>query len=240
MLQRTTPNGLAAATLLAAVALAPWSAKAQDSTSEPFSLPELGYDYDALEPVIDAQTMELHHDRHHRTFVDNLNTAAESDAALGETDLEDILANVSERPAAIRNNAGGHWNHTFFWTIMAPDGERGEPSSELAEAIDTVFGSMDEFKTAFQTAGTGRFGSGWAWLIVDENDRLAITSTPNQDNPLMDVAETQGTPVLGNDVWEHAYYLSYNNRRGEYLSAWWDVVDWDQVSENYADALAAQ
>ena len=235
-LQALTTSTPFAATLMAGALLA-FPAGAQES--EPFSLPELPYAYDALEPVIDAQTMELHHDKHHRSFVDNLNAAAEDDPTLGETDLEDILANVSERPNAIRNNAGGHWNHTFFWELMAPEGERGEPSEELSQAIEASFGSMDEFKEDFQAAGASRFGSGWAWLIVNEAGELEITSTPNQDNPLMDVAETQGTPVLGNDVWEHAYYLTYNNRRAEYLSSWWDVVNWEQVSENYADAVAA-
>ncbi len=232
-LKTSTP--FAAALMAGALLAAP--AGAQEA--EPFSLPELPYAYDALEPTIDAETMELHHDKHHRTFVDNLNAAAEEDPTLGETELEDILANASERPAGIRNSAGGHWNHTFFWELMAPEGERGEPSAELAEAIDASFGSLDEFKEDFQAAGAARFGSGWAWLIVNEAGELEITSTPNQDNPLMDVAETQGTPVLGNDVWEHAYYLTYNNRRAEYLSSWWDVVNWGQVSENYADAVAA-
>ena len=235
-LQALTTSTPFAATLMAG-ALFAFPAGAQEN--EPFSLPELPYAYDALEPVIDAQTMELHHDKHHRSFVDNLNAAAEDDPTLGETDLEDILANVSERPNAIRNNAGGHWNHTFFWELMAPEGERGEPSDELVQAIEASFGSMDEFKEDFQAVGASRFGSGWVWLIVNEAGELEITSTPNQNNPLMDVAQTQGTPVLGNDVWEHAYYLTYNNRRAEYLSSWWDVVNWEQVSENYADAVAA-
>lgn len=215
------------------------AAFAQDN-SEPFSLPELPYAYDALEPAIDAETMELHHSRHHQSFVTTLNEEAAADPELGELSLEEIVATAGERSTRLRNNAGGHWNHTFFWEIMAPEGEGGEPSGELAEAIDTVFGSLDEFKEAFEEAGVGRFGSGWVWLIVDENDQLAITSTPNQDNPLMDVADEPGTPVLGNDVWEHAYYITYRNRRPEYLSAWWDVVNWEQASENYAAALGGQ
>lgn len=206
--------------------------------SEPFSLPALPYAYDALAPVIDAKTMELHHSKHHQAFVTALNAAAKSDPALANVSVEDLVATAGQRSPAIRNNAGGHWNHTFFWQIMAPEADRGEPSPELTAAINEVYGSMDEFKKAFQAAGTGRFGSGWAWLIVDGDKKLAITSTPNQDNPLMDVAETRGTPVLGNDVWEHAYYLTYNNRRADYLSAWWDVVNWTKVSENYANALA--
>ncbi|WP_416355367.1 superoxide dismutase [Aureimonas phyllosphaerae] len=205
--------------------------------SEPFKLPELGYSYDALAPIIDAKTMELHHSKHHQAFVTALNNAAKTDPSIANVPVEELLASVSGRPAAIRNNAGGHWNHTFFWQIMAPEGQRGEPSAELISAINESFGSMDEFKKAFQTAGTSRFGSGWAWLIVGDDKKLAVVSTPNQDNPLMDVAETRGMPVLGNDVWEHAYYLTYNNRRADYLSAWWDAVNWTKVSENYAKAM---
>ncbi|RIY03453.1 superoxide dismutase [Aureimonas flava] len=238
---------LAALTLTAGALALPQVAAAQQTSpasgqqatqSQPFSLPELPYAYDALAPIIDAQTMELHHSKHHQAFVTALNNAAEADPQLAGLSLEEIVASAGERPAGVRNSAGGHWNHTFFWQIMAPEGERGEPSAELTAAIDEAFGSMDEFKQAFQTAGTGRFGSGWAWLIVGDDDKLAITSTPNQDNPLMDVAETKGTPVLGNDVWEHAYYLTYNNRRADYLSAWWDAVNWTKVSENYAEAAA--
>ncbi|WP_279481418.1 superoxide dismutase [Aureimonas sp. SK2] len=247
-MRRLTTSGSIAVLALTIGALAPtFPATAQQSApaaseaaaqTEPFSLPELGYGYDALAPAIDAKTMELHHSKHHQAFVTTLNNAAKDDPQLAGQSVEELVATAGQRPAAIRNNAGGHWNHTFFWQIMAPEGQRGEPSPELAAAIDETFGSMDEFKKAFQTAGTGRFGSGWAWLIVDSDKKLAITSTPNQDNPLMDVAETRGTPVLGNDVWEHAYYLTYNNRRADYLSAWWDVVNWTKVSENYAQALA--
>ncbi|WP_294644007.1 superoxide dismutase [uncultured Aureimonas sp.] len=234
---------------LTAVALVPFQpAQAQQATpaptadaaqAEPFKLPELGYSYDALAPIIDAKTMELHHSKHHQAFITALNNAAKTDPSIANVPLEELVANAGQRPAAIRNNAGGHWNHTFFWQIMAPEGQRGEPSAELTAAINESFGSMDEFKKAFQTTGTSRFGSGWAWLIVDADKRLAVTSTPNQDNPLMDVAEKRGTPVLGNDVWEHAYYLSYNNRRADYLSAWWDAVNWNKVSEHYAKAIAS-
>ncbi|NMG38490.1 superoxide dismutase [Chelativorans sp. ZYF759] len=226
-----------------ALVLASSAAFAQEdfgSATAPFSLPELPYATDALEPAIDAETMELHHGMHHQSYVDTLNEAVEADPALADMTLDELVAAAGGLSDEVRNNAGGHWNHSFFWPLMAPEGEGGEPSKEFAGAIDAVFGSMDEFKSAFEEAGTGQFGSGWAWLIVDGNGELAITSTPDQDNPLMDVAEIQGTPILGNDVWEHAYYLTYNNRRAEYLSAWWDVVDWEQVSANYAEAVAAQ
>jgi Fe-Mn family superoxide dismutase len=227
----------------AALLLAAPTAFAQEdfrAATAPFSLPELPYATDALEPVIDAETMELHHGRHHQSYVDTLNEAVEADAALAGLTLDELVASAGSLSTEVRNNAGGHWNHSFFWRLMAPEGERGEPSEELASAIDAVFGSMEEFQTAFEEAGVGQFGSGWAWLIVDANGQLAITTTPDQDNPLMDVAEIRGEPILGNDVWEHAYYLTYNNRRADYLSAWWDVVDWEQVSQNYADALPGQ
>lgn len=225
---------IAIATLLASL---PMSALAQDQEGA-FTLPDLPYATDALEPVIDAETMELHHGRHHQSFVDTLNNAAAAgDIPEGDV-LEDLVARAGSQTTQIRNNAGGHWNHSFFWESMAPSDQTGEMSPELAEAIQTVFGSEEDFRTAFQEAGAGRFGSGWVWLIVDDQDQLQITSTPNQDNPLMDVAEQQGTPILGNDVWEHAYYLTYNNRRADYLESWWDVVNWDVVSERYQAALA--
>lgn len=225
---------IAIATLLASL---PISALAQDAEGA-FTLPDLPYATDALEPVIDAETMELHHGRHHQSYVDNLNNAIEVGDAPEGTALEDLVAQAGTFTTAIRNNAGGHWNHTFFWESMAPTDETEEMSPELTEAIDTVFGSQEAFRTAFQEAGTGQFGSGWVWLIVNEQNQLQITATPNQDNPLMDVAEQPGTPLLGNDVWEHAYYLNYNNRRADYLESWWDVVDWDVVSERYQAALA--
>ncbi|WP_062228294.1 superoxide dismutase [Aureimonas frigidaquae] len=216
------------------------SAMAQNQAAEaagPFTLAELPYAFDALEPVIDAQTMELHHDKHHQAYVDNLNAAVEADSALADVTLEEFVASAGTYPPAVRNNAGGHWNHTFFWeTMIAPD-ESGEPSAELAAAIESVYGSMDDFQAAFNKAGAAQFGSGWVWLIVNDENELEITSTPNQDNPLMDVAETRGTPLLGNDVWEHAYYLKHNNRRAEYLDAWWGVVNWNAVSERYDAAL---
>lgn len=226
----------------AALLMASSTAIAQEfgASTSPFSLPDLPYTTDALEPAIDTETMELHHGQHHQSYVDSLNEAVEADNALVGMSLEELVASAGSLSSEVRNNAGGHWNHSFFWRLMASEDERGEPSEDFAGAIDAVFGSMDEFKTAFEEVGADQFGSGWVWLIVDTSGELAITSTPNQDNPLMDVAEVQGTPILGNDVWEHAYYLTYNNRRPEYLSTWWDVVDWDQVSQNYNDALAGQ
>lgn len=204
-------------------------------TVAPFALPALPYPAGALEPAIDAQTMSTHHRKHHQAYVDALNKAVAADAALSTMTLDEIVARAGTLPAAVRNNAGGHWNHSFFWKTMAPPGQGGRPSPALAAAIDASFGSLDRLKTAFRDAGIKRFGSGWAWLIVGPDGRLAITSTPNQDNPLMDVAETKGTPILGNDVWEHAYYLTYQNRRGDYLDTWWQVVNWSEVSRRYAE-----
>jgi len=203
-----------------------------------FTLPALPYAADALMPAIDAQTMTTHHGKHHQAYVDALNKAVAADAALSGKTLEQLVAAAGTMPAAVRNNAGGHWNHSFFWKTMAPAAQSGQPSAALAAAINAKFGSMDSFKTAFKTAGTGRFGSGWVWLIVGSDGQLAITSTPNQDNPLMDVAEVKGTPILGNDVWEHAYYLKYQNKRADYLDGWWQVVNWKTVSDRYAAATA--
>ncbi len=199
-----------------------------------FTLPDLPYPYQALEPHIDARTMEIHHTKHHAAYVNNLNAAIQGTEHENKS-LEEILAQVSKLPVAVRNNGGGHWNHTFFWNIMSPNGG-GKPTGELAAAIDRTFGSFDEFKKQFAAAAVGRFGSGWAWLCVSNNGDLFITSTPNQDNPLMDVAEKPGKPILGVDVWEHAYYLHYQNRRPDYVEAWWNVVNWDAVAKHYADA----
>ena len=218
---------------LACLAVLAAPAAAQDRAA-PFTLAPLPYSATALEPVIDAETMTLHHDKHHQAYVDALNKALAADPALAGRSLEQLLAQAGSEPAAVRNNAGGHWNHGFFWKTMAPPGSGGQPSPELARAIDAAFGSMDKMKAAFKAAGTGRFGSGWVWLIVGPDGKLAITSTPNQDNPLMDVADQRGTPLLGNDMWEHAYYLKHRNRRAEYLDAWWQVVDWQAVSARYA------
>ncbi|MBB6193768.1 Fe-Mn family superoxide dismutase [Sphingobium wenxiniae] len=203
----------------------------------PFSLPPLPYAAAALEPVIDAQTMTLHHDRHHQAYVDALNKAVAADPALKGQSLDALVAKAGTLPVAVRNNAGGHWNHSFFWKTMAPPAQAGQPSPALAAAIDRQFGSLAAFKAAFKEAGTKRFGSGWVWLVAKADGTLAITSTPNQDNPLMDVAEVKGTPILGNDVWEHAYYLKYQNRRADYLDGWWQVVDWKTVSDRYAVTL---
>lgn len=198
------------------------------------SLPQLNYAYEALEPHIDAQTMQIHHTKHHQAYVDNLNKAlAGSD---GENkSLEELMANISAYPAAVRNNGGGHYNHTLFWSILGPNAGSA-PTGDLAKAIDEAFGSFDALKEKMNNAGATRFGSGWAWLIVN-NGKLEVTSTPNQDNPLMDVAEVKGTPILGIDVWEHAYYLKYQNRRPEYLGAVWNVINWNEVEKRYKAAL---
>ena len=199
-----------------------------------FELPKLPYAYNALEPHIDARTMEIHHSKHHQAYVTNLNGAiAGSDAE--KLSIEDICKNISKYPMPVRNNGGGHYNHSLFWTVMKQNGG-GNPTGAIAAAIDSAFGSFDEFKTKFNTAGATRFGSGWAWLIVGADKKLAVTSTPNQDNPLMDIAEVKGTPVLGCDVWEHAYYLNYQNRRPDYMSAWWNVINWDEVNRRFAEA----
>ena len=196
-----------------------------------FTLPALPYASNALEPHIDARTMEIHHGKHHNAYVTNLNNAiAGSDAE--KLTIEEICQTISKYPVAVRNNGGGHYNHSLFWTIMGPGGE-GAPTGKLADAINAAFTSFDEFKTKFNAAAVGRFGSGWAWLIKDASGKLAITSTPNQDNPLMDVVEVKGTPILGLDVWEHAYYLNYQNRRPDYCSAWWNVVNWNEVSKRF-------
>ena len=196
-----------------------------------FELPPLPYDYDALEPVISKETMHFHHDKHHAAYTNKLNEFVEGDAKLQGKSIEDILGMISSLPAGVRNNGGGYWNHDFFWKTMKKGG--GQPSGKLAEAIDRDFGGLDKLKEEFNTKGAGQFGSGWAWLIADESGRLKVTSTPNQDNPLMDDAKDKGTPLLGNDVWEHAYYLTYMNDRPGYLKAWWDVVDWDTVGQRY-------
>lgn len=211
-------------------------AQAVGATQAPFTLAPLPYAFDALAPVIDAKTMELHHDRHHQAYVDNLNKAVAAAPELKGRSLEQLVASAGSAPAAVRNNGGGHWNHSFFWETMTAPGKGGAPTGGLAAAIDSAFGSLEAFKTAFNEAGGARFGSGWVWLIRARDGKLAVTSTPNQDNPLMDVAEVKGTPLLGNDVWEHAYYLSYQNRRADYLKAWWGVVDWRRVSQRFAEA----
>ncbi|SDD57888.1 superoxide dismutase [Niabella drilacis] len=198
-----------------------------------FTLPALPYAPDALEPHIDKQTMEIHHGKHHQAYVDNLNKAIDG-TENADKSLEELVKNAGAISAAVRNNGGGHWNHSFFWEILSADG--GTPSGKLADAINETFGSLDGLKEKMNTAGATRFGSGWAWLIVKDG-KLEVTSTPNQDNPLMDVAEVKGTPILGVDVWEHAYYLKYQNKRPDYLKAFWNVVNWTKVEEHYNNAL---
>ncbi|MEO6883316.1 MAG: superoxide dismutase [Bacteroidia bacterium] len=198
-----------------------------------FELPKLPYDYKALEPYIDARTMEVHYTKHHNGYVTNLNNAiAGTDAE--KLSLEEICKNISKYPVAVRNNAGGHFNHSLFWTILSPK-KNGEPTGALAVAINAAFGSFNDFKTQFAAAAATRFGSGWAWLCVCDG-KLCICSTPNQDNPLMDVVEKKGTPILGLDVWEHAYYLNYQNRRPDYITAFWNIVNWEEVSVRFNHA----
>jgi Fe-Mn family superoxide dismutase len=227
-------SSLAALVLLLAGACPAWAA---------FSLPPLPYSAEALEPVIDATTMALHHDRHHAAYVANLNAQIAADPALAELSLDALQGQIGRVPAAVRdavrNNGGGHWNHSQFWAVMAPPGQGGEPSAELLAAIETSFGSLEAMQTQFNQAAAGRFGSGWAWLIRKPNGSLAITSTANQDNPLMDLRGIErGAPLLGLDVWEHAYYLHYQNRRPEYIAAWWSLVNWQEVNRRFAATLA--
>lgn len=198
-----------------------------------FTLPALPYSHEALEPHIDTQTMQIHHGKHHQAYVDNLNKAIAGTENESKT-IEELIANAGAHSPAVRNNGGGHWNHSFFWDSLAPNAG-GQPSGTLNDAITAAFGSFHAFKEKFANAGMTRFGSGWAWLIV-KNGALEISSTPNQDNPLMDVAEVKGTPILGVDVWEHAYYLKYQNRRADYLAAFWNVVNWTKVAERFSAA----
>ena len=196
-----------------------------------FEVPSLPYDYNALEPYIDTQTMQLHHDKHHAAYVNNLNNAV-NNTDFASKNVDDIMRHINDVPqnirTAVQNNGGGHSNHSMFWAIMKPNGG-GEPTGALASAIQQTFGSFDQFKAAFNDAGAKRFGSGWAWLVLDQNGKLAVISTANQDSPLMNGQY----PVMGNDVWEHAYYLKYQNRRPEYLAAWWNVINWDEVARRY-------
>jgi Fe-Mn family superoxide dismutase len=197
----------------------------------PFTLASLPYAHDALEPHIDTVTMQIHHGKHHQAYVDNLNKAVAGTPNEGKS-LEELVASAGAISPAVRNNGGGHWNHTFFWESLSPKGG-GSPAGALGQAIEAAFGSFDAFREKFNNAGMTRFGSGWAWLIVKDG-KLEVTSTPNQDNPLMDVAEVKGRPILGVDVWEHAYYLKYQNRRAEYLGAFWNVIDWNKIAERFA------
>jgi Fe-Mn family superoxide dismutase len=197
-----------------------------------FTLPPLTYAFNALEPHIDAKTMEIHHDKHHQAYVTNLNAAVAGTEA-EHLSIEEICAHISKYAPAVRNNGGGHYNHSLFWTLLKPNGG-AVPSGALAEAIYAAFGTFDEFKTKFNAAGTTRFGSGWAWLVKNAAGKLEVCSTPNQDNPLMDIAEVKGTPILALDVWEHAYYLHYQNRRPDYVAAFWNVVNWEEVAKRFA------
>jgi len=200
-----------------------------------FEVPPLPYDYNALEPYIDTQTMQLHHDKHHAAYVNNLNAALQNAPQLASLAIDDLIRRISDVPesirTAVRNNGGGHLNHSMFWQIMTPNGG-GAPSGELGNAINSTFGSFDQFKAAFNDAGVKRFGSGWAWLILDASGKLQIISTANQDSPLID----GNYPIMGNDVWEHAYYLKYQNRRPDYLNAWWNVVNWNEIEKRYQQA----
>ena len=200
-----------------------------------YEVPPLPYDYSALEPYIDTQTMQLHHDKHHAAYVNNLNAAIQSHAQFASLPVEQLIQRLNELPenirTAVRNNGGGHANHSMFWRIMTPNGG-GQPGGDLANAINSTFGSFDQFKAAFNDAGVKRFGSGWAWLILDQNGNLQVISTANQDSPLME----GNFPIMGNDVWEHAYYLKYQNRRPEYLNAWWNVVNWNEIEKRFQQA----
>lgn len=198
-----------------------------------FTLPQLPYAPEALEPYIDAQTMQIHHGKHHQAYVDNLNKAIAGTENENKS-IEELVAYAGSISPAVRNNGGGHWNHSFFWPMLAPNAGEG-PAGALAEAINSAFGSLDALKEQVNAAGAARFGSGWAWLI-SRDGKLEVTSTPNQDNPLMDVAEVKGKPILGIDVWEHAYYLKYQNRRPEYLGAVWNIINWKKVAENFDTA----
>jgi Fe-Mn family superoxide dismutase len=206
-----------------------------------FQLPPLPYAVDALEPAIDARTMTIHHDRHHAGYVKALNAAVAADPALAELPLEQLLGRGARLPEVVRNNAGGHWNHIQFWTAMAPVGQGGEPSEALTAAIEASFGSLAALRQQFSAAAASRFGSGWAWLILKPNGQLAITSSANQDNPLMGLRGSErGTPLLGLDVWEHAYYLNYQNRRPDYIEAWWSLLNWDELNRRYAAATTGE
>jgi len=226
--------------MVAGIAGALLSAAGMPEQASAYELPPLPYPYEALEPSIDKETMGFHHDKHHQTYVTNINNALEGKV---QPALVDLQKTAIKDGAAFRNSGGGTYNHNLFWLEMAPTGTGGSPSAKLAAAIGDAFGSLDDFKAKFEAAGApgARFGSGWVWLVVDKDNKLAITSTPNQDNPLMEGVEgTPGIPILGCDVWEHAYYLNYQNRRPDYIKAWWDVVNWNQVSTWYEDALGGK
>lgn len=223
--------------IAAALSAAPFAFAASSDalldSKAPYSLPSLGYGASSLAPAVDAKTMEIHHDKHHKSYVDNLNKAVGDSQDLRGLTLEQLLAASDKAGPAVRNNAGGHYNHSLFWTLLAPVGAGGTPSAALLEAINRDFGSLDRFKQAFSSAATSVFGSGWAWLVVDAEGVLKVTSTSNQDNPLMPFAPVKGVPLLALDVWEHAYYLNYQNRRAGYVDAWWSVVNWNEVNKRF-------
>lgn len=202
-----------------------------------FTLPNLPYSVDALAPIIDAETMTIHHTKHHQAYIDKLNEQVGKIPELGSMSLEQIMAAISKYPTAVRNNGGGHFNHSLFWQLMAPEGKGGAPSKELSDRIAADIGGPEKLKEGLNTGGLNQFGSGWSWLIVTPDKKLAITSTPNQDNPLMDVVEKKGTPIIGIDVWEHAYYLTYRNRRADYLKSWWSVLNWNEVNARFVAAM---
>jgi len=208
------------------------SEEAKTLLSTGFEQTPLGYDYTALEPHIDAMTMEIHYTKHAAAYAKNLGEASAEESVDVSKPLEEVMMNISKYSTKMRNNGGGHYNHELYWKIMSPTGG-GEPAGDLSEAINGAFGSLADFKTKFEDAGKGRFGSGWAWLVLDKNNLLQIGSTPNQDNPLMDISDFQGIPLVGVDVWEHAYYLNYQNKRPDYLTAFWNVIDWKTVGERY-------
>jgi Fe-Mn family superoxide dismutase len=245
------PKLLAPALALALLPLTTLSAQtapaappaAAPAPSGPYAMVPLPYAYSALEPAIDTLTMEIHYGRHYKAYVDNLNRAVAADPALARPQtLEQLMGGMSALPKAVRDNGGGAWNHAFFWASMAPPGTGGQPSPKLLSAIVEAFGSFPAFRKAFQEAGMARFGSGWVWLVVRPDGRLMVTSTPNQDNPLMDVVPPaeRGVPLLGNDVWEHAYYLKYQNKRADYLSSWWSVANWNEVNRRFEAATATR
>jgi len=220
--------------LLSKSAIAAIENSASGQTETIFELPDLPYAYDALEPHIDKKTMEIHHSKHHAGYVKGLNAAVKENNIVGS--LDDIIKSVGKYPVAVRNMAGGHWNHSFFWKQMGP-GKGGQAGGQVLEAINGTFGDFATFQKQFNKAATSRFGSGWAWWIFNKsNKKLEIVSTANQDNPLMDISEVQGVPIMGVDVWEHAYYLKYQNKRGEYLDAWWNLLNWEQITQNLNDA----
>lgn len=217
----------------AAIHLVPAFKAIAGEQADPFTLPALKYPFEALEPHIDSLTMQIHHGKHHQAYVNNLNKAI-TEGGIAKPNLNTLMQEISKYSPAIRNNGGGHYNHTMFWELMTPAGG-GEPTGAVADAINAQFGSFATFKEKFNTAATGRFGSGWAWLVA-AGGKLAIGSTPNQDNPLMDVSEIKGTPLIGLDVWEHAYYLKYQNKRVDYVNAWWNIINWNEVNKRLAAA----